>query len=106
MIYRVSEPTFWRNYFYRVTIVKQTVLSQPPTDQPKIRQNDDILFDFKDEEDEDVITKEEEDEDVVTKEEEESIVIIEKKLVITTDKKEEDYEGMEEWEIELRKAAI
>jgi hypothetical protein len=46
-----------------------------------------------------------EDENVMTKEEE-SIVIVEKKPEVPVTKKEENFEGMEEWEIELRKAAI
>ncbi|KAI8080859.1 uncharacterized protein B0P05DRAFT_637067 [Gilbertella persicaria] len=101
---QVSEPTFWRNYFYRVTLAKQAVLSQPPTQQEQ-----GVLFDFKDEEsleEEPVIVEKEasvEKEAPVRKEEPVKKEPVKKESV----KKEEvNYEGMEDWEIELRKAAI
>ena len=120
---QVSEPTFWKNYFYRVTLSKQAVLSNPPTETVKSA-NQDVLFDFKDEEDE-----EEEKENVnesinrkLTKEnnnseikQDKTIETVDPSPIITTTttattttitKKEENYEGMEDWEIELRKAAI
>lgn len=116
---RVSEPTFWKNYFYRVTLAKQAVLSNPPT-EPVKSTNQDVLFDFKDEDDE-----EEEKENVnepinrkSTKEDNNSEIKQDKTIetvadpspiitaTTTTTKKEENYEGMEDWEIELRKAAI
>lgn len=92
---------FWRNYFYRVTIVKQTILSNPPSNEP-VKANDDVLFDFKDE----VSDNEEEEEEVASSKD--SIVVVEKKedTPISSSKSDENYEGMEEWEIELRKAAI
>lgn len=36
----VTEPTFWRNYFYRVTLEKQAVLSSTdidPNDSPEVQ---------------------------------------------------------------------
>lgn len=32
---RVQETTFWRNYFYRVTLTKQAVLSEPVPAEPE-----------------------------------------------------------------------
>lgn len=43
----VTEPTFWRNYFYRVTLEKQAVLSSTdidPNDSPE--EPHDVLFDY------------------------------------------------------------
>ncbi|KAI7873357.1 uncharacterized protein EV154DRAFT_570171 [Mucor mucedo] len=116
---QVQEPTFWRNYFYRVTIVKQTVLSNPPPavvdmDDEVSKKTETVLFDFKDDdqsEEEDVpgtfdYTSEEEDEDEKLKK---PAVVVEKKapsVVAMATEKEENYEGMEDWEIELRRAAI
>ncbi|OBZ81940.1 Synapse-associated protein 1 [Choanephora cucurbitarum] len=99
---QVTETMFWKNYFYRVTIAKQAVLSQPPTldtsdekntdEDNDSKKSDEVLFDFKDED-------QDEDQDVP--------VSVDPK-VKESPKKEQDptYEGMEEWEIELRKAAI
>ncbi|KAI9469926.1 MAG: hypothetical protein EXX96DRAFT_588020 [Benjaminiella poitrasii] len=98
---QVSERIFWRNYFYRVALVKQTILSNiDPTDEEeeeeekenKVAPKDEmVLFDFK-----------EDDEDVKP-----SLPSNDKFSEKQKSKKdEEDYEEMEEWEIELRKAAI
>lgn len=102
MLFRVQEPTFWRNYFYRVTIVKQTVLSNPPAEQ-ELKKDDSVLFDFKDDESEGS-----EDDEVIVQEKivEKKTSVVEKKEVPIIQTKEENYEGMEDWEIELRKAAI
>ncbi|KAI8378438.1 hypothetical protein BD560DRAFT_422026 [Blakeslea trispora] len=88
---QVTETMFWKNYFYRVTIAKQAVLSQPPSDKRQTdedsqsKKSEEVLFDFKDD-DEQV-------EPVPVKE-------------LPKEKEADDYEGMEDWEIELRKAAI
>ncbi|ORY95791.1 hypothetical protein BCR43DRAFT_493600 [Syncephalastrum racemosum] len=134
---QVQETTFWRNYFYRVTLTKQAVLSEPvpaepePADheeQPAVEKKDEVLFDFgdSDEEGEAKHTKEkqlEENPDASkgteepTKPRKEPAAKIEKKKeeaqpetspgktksAPAVDPKE--FEGMEDWEVELRKAA-
>ncbi|KAL9540392.1 hypothetical protein PS6_010787 [Mucor atramentarius] len=112
---QVSEPTFWKNYFYRVTLAKQTVLSNPPNELPAESANQDVLFDFKDEVDED------EDEEEIKENPNETVKEDTKSdnkeisnpspahtapSSSSSKKEEESYEGMEDWEIELRKAAI
>ncbi|KAF1803567.1 hypothetical protein V8B55DRAFT_1506641 [Mucor lusitanicus] len=117
---QVSEPTFWKNYFYRVTLAKQAVLSHPPKEQPAKSVNQDVLFDFKDEEEEEKEIKESTND--TTKQDEtgkEDTKSDNKAAPAKADpstsidtttssnsKQEESYEGMEDWEIELRKAAI
>ncbi|KAG1474970.1 hypothetical protein G6F56_000011 [Rhizopus delemar] len=98
----VSEHDFWKNYFYRVTLIKQDILSHPP--ESVVEKNEQVLFDFQE--------KEESDEEIVVVEKDtapESVDIepidLKAKNVGTNEIKE-GYEGMEEWEIELRKAAI
>lgn len=92
----MTEPIFWRNYFYRVTIVKQTILSSPPSEIKET--NQDVLFDFKDE------VSDHEEEDKVTSSSKDSIVVVEKKKEESSSMpSDEKYEGMEEWEIELLK---
>lgn len=107
----MQEPTFWRNYFYRVTLAKQTVLSNPPAEQES-KKDGSVLFDFKDESDTDEAQekfdlKDDSDNDELIVQE--KTVLVEKKapvVVEVKETKEENYEGMEDWEIELRKAAI
>lgn len=98
----MSEHDFWKNYFYRVTLIKQDILSHPP--ESVVEKNEQVLFDFQE--------KEESDEEIVVVEKDtapESVDIepidLKAKNVGTNEIKE-GYEGMEEWEIELRKAAI
>lgn len=122
---QVKEPIFWKNYFYRVTNVKQTVLSQPPSEEEEEKaaanKPENVLFDFKDDDESEV-----EEEDVVIVKKKDAVPVEPKKEIpqaspsplpqpITTTKEQEEkrqqedntnYEGMEEWEIELRKAAI
>ncbi|KAL9548637.1 hypothetical protein MBANPS3_005592 [Mucor bainieri] len=118
---QVSEPTFWKNYFYRVTLAKQAVLSHPPKEQPAEPVNQDVLFDFKDEEEEEEegkdtkenangTIKQNETEKEDTKSDNKAAPVKEDPSPVDTtpsnSKQEESYEGMEDWEIELRKAAI
>ncbi|KAG2234092.1 hypothetical protein INT48_000269 [Thamnidium elegans] len=113
---QVQEPTFWRNYFYRVTIAKQNVLSHPPTEQ-EVKEDDTVLFNFQEEVDEgsdndfevkkngqkDEMKVEQKDEKKVEQKDEKKVEQKDEKKV---QQKDEDFEGMEDWEIELRKAAI
>ncbi|CAO3627408.1 unnamed protein product [Cunninghamella blakesleeana] len=140
---QVDEISFWRNYFYRVTTVKQAVLSQAPPKEEKSTEikKDDVLFDFTinsdDEDDTDFniddidLNKDEKDDDDDHKEEGNKMNDKVKSSSITTrdttttttitasttithqddsikdDIKSDDVneEGMEEWEIELRRVA-
>ncbi|GAA5810425.1 hypothetical protein MFLAVUS_003846 [Mucor flavus] len=108
---QVQEPTFWRNYFYRVTIAKQNVLSHPPTEQ-EVKEDDTVLFNFQEDIDEESDDESDDEKDEQKgKQKEEHIVEkkvenkVEKKME-KDEKKDEDFKGMEDWEIELRKAAI
>lgn len=111
----MQEPTFWRNYFYRVTIAKQNVLSHPPTEQ-EVKEDDTVLFNFQEDIDEESDEESDDEKDEQKgKQKEEHIVEksveknVEKKMEKDEkkdEKKDEDFEGMEDWEIELRKAAI
>ncbi|KAK4522067.1 uncharacterized protein ATC70_004606 [Mucor velutinosus] len=119
---QVSEPTFWKNYFYRVTLAKQAVLNHPPNEQPAELANQDILFDFKDEEEDeeeekenkgntnDTIKRNETGKEDTKSDNKATPVKADLSPIDTTtpsnSKQEESYEGMEDWEIELRKAAI
>ncbi|KAI8986051.1 hypothetical protein BDB01DRAFT_849878 [Pilobolus umbonatus] len=139
---QVQEPIFWRNYFYRVSMVKQTIMSQPPesdtdevlfsyeeekttdkaTEDKYESDEDDISIDSLDESlDVNDIKKEAEtdkvesssDKDEVTKNKksdtEEDVKKKDTKNITTVKKEvkaESDYDEMEDWEIEMRKAAI
>ncbi|GAA5803039.1 hypothetical protein HPULCUR_008514 [Helicostylum pulchrum] len=120
---QVQEPTFWRNYFYRVTIAKQNVLSHPPTEQ-EVKEDDTVLFNFQedidegsDEESDDEKDEQKDEQKVEQKGKQKEEQNVEKKVETKIEKKtendekkdekkDEDFEGMEDWEIELRKAAI
>ncbi|KAI7902029.1 uncharacterized protein BX663DRAFT_552470 [Cokeromyces recurvatus] len=99
---QVSEPIFWRNYFYRVTLVKQSVLNN-------IESADNNEKEEEEEEEEDFTVKKDK---VVlfnfNENEDDSTLTTSKKPVDSLKNKVEanEYEGMEEWEIELRRAAI
>lgn len=77
-----------------MTLVKQTVLSEPPAPKEK----DDVLFDFKDDDDENMEDSKEDD-----KEKNASAA-----QTVTPSKQQDDddYDGMEEWERELRRQAL
>ncbi|KAI8640734.1 hypothetical protein BD408DRAFT_419355 [Parasitella parasitica] len=108
---QVSEPTFWKNYFYRVTLAKQAVLSNPPT-EPVKSTDQNVLFDFKDEEKEKGDANEEITQTVGVKENinKQDIAVSASADPSPIDRtktdQQDNYEGMEDWEIELRKAAI
>ncbi|CEP08974.1 hypothetical protein [Parasitella parasitica] len=108
---QVAEPTFWKNYFYRVTLAKQAVLSNPPT-EPVKSTDQNVLFDFKDEEEEKEDANEVINQEVRVKEDsnKQSAAVaasVDPSPIDTTKTDQQDtYEGMEDWEIELRKAAI
>ncbi|KAI9341044.1 hypothetical protein BD770DRAFT_414868 [Pilaira anomala] len=120
---QVQEPIFWRNYFYRVTIAKQNVLSQSPKDE-EVKDDDVVLFDFQDEIDEtepeetkeekkvekseekEEKSKEKKEKKEKSEEKKEKAKEEERKVVESVEKNDENYEGMEDWEIELRRAAI
>ncbi|KAG0175721.1 Synapse-associated protein 1 [Apophysomyces sp. BC1034] len=91
----VTESTFWRNYFYRVTLVKQSVLSSTKLELAPSKEE--VLFDF--------TNDDSDDEPVLPHKELEKPAVSADKAIPPTSKKEDDYEEMEEWERELRKAA-
>lgn len=113
----VSEHDFWRNYFYRVTLIKQEILNNPPESDHDDDHKEQVFFEFQDNDDsdEEVNKKEdievkEADQEVKQEKAKEEYTKKEnaepKKEEFVDINKVEDYEGMEEWEIELRKAAI
>lgn len=98
-----------------MTLAKQTVLSNPPNELPAESANQDVLFDFKDEvdEDEDEEESKENPNETVKEDTKSDNKEIPNPSPVNTapsnsssKKEEESYEGMEDWEIELRKAAI
>ncbi|CAO3682542.1 unnamed protein product [Rhizopus microsporus] len=101
----VNEETFWRNYFYRVTLIKQEILSQPPEEEKD--HDETVLFSFQDNDDNSSSCEDFENEKdhqgdkLLTHDKKEDKPSEEKKHI-----DEKEYEGMEDWEIELRKAAI
>ncbi|KAG2228345.1 hypothetical protein INT45_011137, partial [Circinella minor] len=123
---QVQEPIFWRNYFYRVTLEKQSVLSSTDIDPTQHEQEEedeknDVLFDYPTSDGEENEEK---------KDDQKTIKSTESKASTTTTKKvenkpssssssptpvkaeepvkkiDENFEDMEEWERELRKGAI
>ncbi|KAI9271798.1 hypothetical protein BDA99DRAFT_305234 [Phascolomyces articulosus] len=114
---QVQEPIFWRNYFYRVTLEKQAVLSSTDIDpmqhESDEEEKNDVLFDYPSDGEE---TDDKKDENANKKVEPKSSS---KKInepstaksqetpstKTETKKTEENFEDMEEWERELRKAA-
>ncbi|KAG1139724.1 hypothetical protein G6F37_009831 [Rhizopus arrhizus] len=113
----VSEHDFWRNYFYRVTLIKQEILNNPPESDHDDDHKEQVFFEFQDNDDSDeevnkkenIEVKEADQEAKQEKAKEEYTKkenVEPKKEEFVDINKVEDYEGMEEWEIELRKAAI
>ncbi|KAI9013822.1 hypothetical protein CLU79DRAFT_838730 [Phycomyces nitens] len=108
---QISEPMFWQNYFYRVTLVKQTVLETPLGTKAAAKSNDDVLFDFvgTDEEDNhesDDDQKEKTPKVQVKTKTAEALPAV--NVSATNPKpiaKKEEFGEMEEWERELRRAA-
>ncbi|CAO3620438.1 unnamed protein product [Cunninghamella echinulata] len=123
---QVDEVSFWRNYFYRVTTVKQAVLSEAPKNEPTEKEKDEILFDFTIDSDDDNddtehnVEKDDKDQhknevknskDEKKNDKADSLTSATTKdntqdeLIKENIKADENEEGMEEWEIELRKVA-
>ncbi|KAI9301482.1 hypothetical protein BJ944DRAFT_252275 [Cunninghamella echinulata] len=121
---QVDEVSFWRNYFYRVTTVKQAVLSEAPKNEPVEKEKDEVLFDFTiDSDDDDAehsVEKDDKDQHKnVAKDgndekndKTDSLTSLsttkdntQDELIKEDIKTDENEEGMEEWEIELRRAA-
>ncbi|KAI8137118.1 hypothetical protein BJV82DRAFT_366276 [Fennellomyces sp. T-0311] len=105
----VQEPIFWRNYFYRVTLEKQAVLSSTDIDPTKHEEEEenDVLFDYAGDED-DEEKKEASKKTAEPQAKASPPKKVEKPSKDDTskdEKKDENYDGMEEWERELRKAA-
>ncbi|KAJ8651703.1 hypothetical protein O0I10_012736 [Lichtheimia ornata] len=124
----VTEPTFWRNYFYRVTLEKQAALSSTDIDPNDTSEEpQDVLFDYAASDDEEDNTEQEKksqpkpaiqkDQPSEEKKDENKNTASldtkpddrntssEPKTTATTTTESKDYDGMEEWERELRKAA-
>ncbi|KAI8971740.1 hypothetical protein BDF20DRAFT_886242 [Mycotypha africana] len=113
---QVSESVFWQNYFYRVKITKQMVFGNPP-ESPLIGGDKDmndkknVLFDYEDDTDDKntkkIIEKKNDrkrDCSIQNKAENDTNPnALEVKRGNHTDK---EYEGMEDWEIEMRREAI
>ncbi|ORX60425.1 hypothetical protein DM01DRAFT_1371004 [Hesseltinella vesiculosa] len=92
---QLTEETFWRNYFYRVTIVKQQVLGDlPPNNLPKADEpKDDVLFDF---------AAADSDNDDQGKSDDTLATVTSGSEPVMVDA---DTDGMEDWERELRREA-
>ncbi|KAL0095689.1 hypothetical protein J3Q64DRAFT_1828280 [Phycomyces blakesleeanus] len=110
---QISEPMFWKNYFYRVTLVKQTVLDTPLETKTASKIDDDVLFDFAgtdEEDDHEPIEKKQTKDNKVSKAEVKIDEISPNVDVAATnakviETKKEEFGEMEEWERELRMAA-
>ncbi|KAI8067554.1 hypothetical protein BC940DRAFT_301018 [Gongronella butleri] len=89
---KLTEEVFWRNYFYRVTIVKQQVLSDVPASDKLVDTKEDVLFDYTDDEKDGEMDKSDDALATVTSESE--------AVLVSAD------DDMEDWERELRREAI
>ncbi|KAI7862841.1 hypothetical protein BDF14DRAFT_1457161 [Spinellus fusiger] len=102
---QVSEDVFWANYFYRVTLVKQTVLEMPLEELQEQTKQEDVLFEYsEDTGEEDKKTKEPTHIEITerTKGKETSV---ENHPKDSASHPQNEYDGMEEWERELRMVA-
>ncbi|KAI7851114.1 hypothetical protein BDC45DRAFT_516469 [Circinella umbellata] len=122
---QVQEPIFWRNYFYRVTLEKQSVLSSTDIDPTQHEQEEedeknDVLFDYPTSDGEENEGKKDDQKTTKSTETKTSTTTTTTKEVenkssssptpVKTEepvkKMDENFEDMEEWERELRKGAI